>query len=108
MRAAYLLTLLTLAMGTVLAQTSLPGTPDAAEQPRERAPQRIERIHHEDAGSTVDEVRHGGQTQSITVQPKTNVPPYEVLPADGPRSGTPSRDSAPGAAGQRVWNLRKF
>ena len=54
-------------------------------QRRRRQNQKIEHIHVEDSGATVDEVRYGGQTQSITVTPKANVPSYEVLPNDGGR-----------------------
>jgi len=61
------------------------------EQPEGRKNQRIERITHEDAGSRIDELRYGGQTQSIVVQPKANVPAYEIQPG-----------------GQRVWNVFKF
>ena len=39
------------------------------EQKNPRVEQRTERIHLEDQGSTVDELRIGGQTRSITVQP---------------------------------------
>jgi hypothetical protein len=64
--------------------------PDPA-RPREPAPrrkrknQKIERLHTEDDGATVDEVRVGGQTQSITVQAEGGVPAYEVLPNDAGR-----------------------
>ena len=69
----------------------------------------IQRIRTEDAGSRIDEVRVGGETQSITVQPKVNVPAYEVLPADGPKGGgTPPSAPGTGSAGKRVWNVLKF
>lgn len=61
------------------------------EQPDGRKNQKVERITHEDAGSRIDELRYGGQTQSIVVQPKANVPAYEIQPG-----------------GQRVWNVLKF
>jgi hypothetical protein len=48
--------------------------------------QRIERIHLEDAGSRIDELRVGGETQSIDVQPKGGMPPYQIQPASGERS----------------------
>jgi hypothetical protein len=75
---------------------ALRGALQEREQPREqldpRQNQRIERIHHEDAGSAIDELRVGGQTQQITVQPKTaKVPRYEV-----------KRD------GSRVWDVFSF
>lgn len=61
------------------------------EQTDGRRNQKVERITHEDAGSRIDELRYGGQTQSIVVQPKANVPAYEIQPG-----------------GQRVWNVLKF
>ncbi|MCE1249163.1 MAG: hypothetical protein LWW82_00340, partial [Comamonadaceae bacterium] len=76
-----LLLLACLASAPALAQnpgkTAPQGTPDKREQlsnneqDRRLSNQRAERIEVEDAGSRVDELRIGGQTQSITVQPKT-------------------------------------
>lgn len=79
--------------------------PDAPTEPRQatvadRHSQRIETIRHEDAGSRVDELRSGGETQRITVQPKAAVPAYEVQPA-----GAHNREAGPGAAGRRVWKI---
>lgn len=51
-----------------------------------RRNQKIERIRLEDSGSVIDEVKYGGQTQSISVQPKAGVPRYEVQPVTGQRS----------------------
>ena len=47
---------------------------------------RTERIHIEDAGSSIDELRVGGETRSITVQPKGDRPSYQVQPGSGHRS----------------------
>ncbi len=113
MRAAPLLLLLSLAASPVLAQnppaSAVQAAPDAPEQ---RAPQsdknnqRVERIRVEDEGSRVDEVRIGGQTQSITVTPKVgDMPAYEVQPSDGARNR--NRNSSD-TTGPRVWNIRKF
>ena len=73
-----------------------------------RPDQRIERIRLEDNGTVVEEVHYGGQAQSITVSPKAPVPPYEIVPADGARSRSLSRDALSAAPGQRVWNLFSF
>lgn len=78
------------------------------EQAAGRANQKIEHIHIEDSGAAVDEVRYGGQTQSITVRPKANVPPYEVLPNDGGRSRQGQAETSSGGNGPRVWNVLKF
>ncbi len=84
-------------------------TPAEAQAPSGagKSNQTIQRIRTEDAGSRIDELRVGGETQQITVQPKTNVPAYEVKPAEG------ARGTAPAAAGSdtngaRVWNFLKF
>ncbi len=106
--------------GPVLAQTPVQpaaGQTEAAPaQPQERLSedrnnQRIERITVEDGGSRVDELRVGGETKSIKVQPKTaggGVPEYEVLPNNGTRDGGPSRSGAETITAPRVWTLRKF
>ena len=77
------------------------------EQKDQRIEQRTERIHLEDQGSTVDELRIGGQTRSITVQPAAgNMPAYEVLPSDGVRNRP--QNGAESTTGPRVWNVMKF
>ncbi|CAM4052860.1 hypothetical protein ACAN107058_22230 [Paracidovorax anthurii] len=52
----------------------------------------------------------GGQTQSITVQPKagSEMPEYEVQPTDGVRARPGSRNGAETITGPRVWNVMKF
>ena len=106
------------AAGPALAQTSAQNPVQPNEQEREqllnkeqkaegRRNQRTERIRIEDEGSRVDELRIGGQTQSITVQPKVgNLPEYEVQPSDGVRNRP--RNGAETDTGSRVWNLKKF
>ncbi|RAR75943.1 hypothetical protein AX018_105916 [Paracidovorax anthurii] len=117
MRAAHTLLLLALASSPALAQTSAPATPapaaPAEAQPQDgagRLNQRVERIRIEDGGSRVDELRVGGQTQSITVQPKagSEMPEYEVQPTDGVRARPGSRNGAETITGPRVWNVMKF
>ena len=53
-------------------------------------------------------MRVGGETKSITVQPKARVPSYDVQPTDpsGTRAG--SREAGPGSTGPRVWKLHQF
>ena len=101
-----------LALSSVLAQTP-PPRPTAAPAmpavaPKAQGGERsIERIRTEDAGSRIDELRVGGETQQIIVQPKTAVPPYEVKPAEGARGTAPSTGNSD-TNGSRVWNLFKF
>ena len=117
MRAAPLLLLLALATGPALAQNTSQTPAQASSSEREqllnseqkpdRLNQRVERIRIEDEGSRVDEVRVGGQTQSITVQPKVgNMPEYEVQPSDCVRNRP--RNGLETDTGSRVWNLKKF
>jgi hypothetical protein len=107
MRFAPVPLLLTLCCGVALAQTPA-AQPAPATGPKLAPEQRIERIHHEDAGSSIDELRYGGETQSITVQPKANVPSYEIEPTDGTHSQPAARDGVGPAPGQRVWNILKY
>ena len=81
----------------------------AGPVPAARGEQIIQRIRTEDAGSRIDEVRVGGQTQSITVQPKTGlkIPAYEVKPSDTANGAAPSTSKGD-TTGSRVWNVLKF
>ena len=110
--------LLALAFATpfaaVHAQSAPAPTPAPADtlQNQEQTPadgrrnQKVENLHTEDSGASVDEVRYGGRTQSINVKPKSGMPGYEVLPSDAnaSRAGSPET----GANGPRVWNVMKF
>lgn len=93
---------------TALAAQTLP-SPAQPEPAAGRHNQRIERIRVEDKGVVIDELRVGGQTQSIVVQPKADVPEYEIQPTDLARSRpADKRDGMGSATGQRVWNLFRF
>jgi len=70
--------------------------------------QKIERIRVEDAGSRVDELRVGGEAKSITVQPKADVPAYEMLPSDLARTRPADRRDGFSSGSQRVWNVLDF
>ena len=89
-----------------MAQT--PASAEAAirENPA-RPDKKIERIRTEDAGTRIDELRVGGETQQITVQPKTGGAAYEVKPAEGARGTAPAAASND-TNGSRVWNVLKF
>ena len=90
-----------------LAQGSTMTAPVVAEQAQPSpVTGRVEHIRIEDAGSRVDEVRAGGETQSITVTPKAPVPPYDVRPADVTRPA--AAEAGPGSAGQRTWKVLSF
>ena len=91
---------------TPAAQTDSAEPPAAQAAPsgNDRHNQRIERIHHKDKGSHINELRVGGETKNITVQPKTgNFPAYEVAPTK------PGKDAAQdGTNGRRTWKALQF
>jgi hypothetical protein len=103
---AFFLIIATCLPAAALAQGAAPQREPAGD-PRHN--QKVERIVTEDAGNRIEEVRVGGQTQSVTVQPKADVPAYEIQPTDMARSRPGDhREGLSGANGQRVWNLFKF
>ena len=102
-----------LPLAAAMAQSPQPPTAPALARVEQsstastRADQTIERIRTEDGGTRIDELRVGGETQSITVQPKTGGAAYQVNKGEG------ARGTAPAAAngdtnGSRVWNVLKF
>ena len=102
--------LIALPVATVVnAQTTTAPAVETAPIKPARPDKAIQRIRTEDAGTRIDEVRVGGETQSITVQPKTgfNTPAYEVKPSDSTKGNTPSQSSGD-TNGSRVWNVLKF
>ena len=106
MRAAPLLISLALSAASALAQTPAPEAPEAAAAGKHN--QRIEHIRVEDAGSRVDELRVGGETRSITVQPGNGAPAWEVVPDNGLRTPPNPRDADRPTGGQRVWKVLAF
>jgi hypothetical protein len=125
MRATLLLPILLLSLSTAWGQATIraptapapaaaaPAAPATLERaqpaPGSRADQRIEHIQVEDKSVRIDELRYGGETQNITVQPTNGMPAYEIVPANGARSRPQGeRDAASGNSGQRVWKLFNF
>ncbi|WP_439115004.1 hypothetical protein [Hydrogenophaga sp.] len=101
-----LLTLPTLCLAvSAAAQTPAPA-PDAPA-PLPLTP-RVERITHEDALSRIDELRVGGQTQRIDVQPKNGAPAYQIQPGQGQPAGLDSATQPTGSAGRSSWRILSF
>ncbi len=96
-----------LPLAAALAQTPAPLAAPAATEKAGRPDQAIQRIRTEDAGTRIDELRVGGETQQIVVQPKTGGAAYEVKPAEGARGTAPAASSGD-TNGSRVWNVLKF
>ena len=95
-----------LPLAAAFAQTPAPA--EAAPRTKQARPdKKIERIRTEDAGARIDELRVGGETQEIKVQPKTGGAPYEVKPPEGAR-GTAPASTSNDTNGSRVWNVLKF
>lgn len=92
---------------TQTAQPTAPAITQEAPVPSGRPDKAIQRIRTEDNGTRIDELRVGGETQEITVQPKTGGAAYEVKPAVGAR-GTPPPSTNSETNGSRVWNVLKF
>ncbi|PKO61482.1 MAG: hypothetical protein CVU24_08450 [Betaproteobacteria bacterium HGW-Betaproteobacteria-18] len=92
MRSSYILLPLLLACGLAWSQTPIatppaaPASATAQRDVRAKVQARVEHIQVEDAGARIDEVRVGGDTQSITVQPKGGMPSYQVAPKTGERT----------------------
>jgi hypothetical protein len=99
-----LLALSCLAAAAALAQKPAALPRDVAPPPASGTEQKIERIRHEDVGSRIDELRVGGETRSITVQPKGDAPAYQVAPESNNRNPA-STDRKDGTGG---WNILKY
>ncbi|MDO9567761.1 MAG: hypothetical protein Q8K34_09725 [Hydrogenophaga sp.] len=67
-----------------------------------------ERITHEDALSRIDELRVGGQTQRIDVQPKNGAPAYHIQTGQGQPTGLDSASQPAGNAGRSSWRILSF
>ena len=97
-----------LPLAAAVAQTQAPAAASEAKPVGAARPdKKIQRIHTEDAGTRIDELRVGGETQQITVQPKTGGAAYEVKPAEGARGAAPASNNGD-TNGSRVWNVLKF
>ena len=107
--------LLSVGLAAILPATAQTAPPDskpataAAATLNTPTDSRIERIHIEDSGSRIDELRVGGETRTITVTPKSGMPPYEVAPTTANRGpATTERSSAGAAGGTRTWKILGF
>jgi hypothetical protein len=93
-----------LAAAAAMAQQPAPPPRDVAPPPG-GTEQKIERIRHEDAGSRIDELRVGGETKAITVQPKGDAPAYQVPPESNNRNPASTDRERSGSGG---WNIFKY
>jgi hypothetical protein len=103
MRASLVLSVLLIAL-PAFAQTTVER--EGKLDPRKN--QKIEHITTEDKDNRIDEVRVGGQTQSVTVQPKNGAPAYEIQPTDMARQRPAQGRDGFAERKQRVWNVFGF
>lgn len=99
----------------VLAQTATPSRVTATpadptvkdtQQDGRQSEQRVEQIRHEDAGSRIDELRVGGETRTITVQPKNGgAPAYEITP---PSNNVNPANSDHNSQGGSRWKVLSY
>jgi hypothetical protein len=101
-----LLVPLLLAAAGAFAQAPTPIEREPSGDPRTN--QKVEHIRIEDKANRIDEVRVGGQTQSVTVQPKAGAPAYEIQPDDLARSRPAETREGFSGRKQRVWNVLGF
>jgi len=91
------------------AQAPQPPADAAVQPPAASANDRIERITHEDGLSRIEELRVGGQTQSIEVQPKNGAPAYQITTEQGlaPTRGDVAGQRT-GNGGRSSWRILSF
>ena len=94
-------------LGALPAFAQTPPT-EQREQLDPRKNQKIERITTEDKSNRIEEVRVGGQVQSVEVQPKSGAPKYELQPTDQARSRPADSREGFSERKQRVWNVFGF
>ncbi|MGQ2922121.1 MAG: hypothetical protein ACT6SF_06150 [Hydrogenophaga sp.] len=98
-----------LALGLCLALPALAQVaPAETPPPAATARDNIERITHEDKLTRIDELRVGGQTQSIEVQPKNGAPAYQIQPDNGNATGGETGGKRTGNAGRSSWRILNF
>ena len=66
--------------------------------------QLTERIVIDDGGARINELRFGGETRSITVQPKGGMPAYDVRPI----SGADTQNTSGATSVARTWKIFGF
>ncbi|WP_372657080.1 hypothetical protein [Hydrogenophaga sp.] len=93
----------------LLASAAHAQTPPAAtDEAPGRPSSRVERITHEDALARVDELRVGGETKSIEVQPKNGLPGYQITPAQGGENLSEGWGQRGGSTGKSSWRVLSF
>jgi starvation-inducible outer membrane lipoprotein len=100
----YLLSVLALGLSVSAGAQTAPPAEAAPADPG----QRVERITHEDKLTRIDELRVGGQTQRIEVQPKNGAPAYEIAPMRSTEPPSQGAGGRTGNSGKSSWRLFNF
>lgn len=69
---------------------------------------RMQQIVQEDDHVRVEELRVRGQTEQVTVQPKSAGRPYQIITSSQGRDLGSTAEGRRGAVGQRVWSVLGF
>lgn len=96
------------ALGLGLCLSAGAQSPLPAEAVPADAGQRVERITFEDKLTRIDELRVGGQTQRIEVQPKNGAPAYEIAPLRSTEPPSQGAGGRTGNSGKSSWRLFNF
>lgn len=96
------------ALGLGLCFSAGAQTPPPAEVGPAIPGQRVERITIEDQLTRIDELRVGGQTQRIDVQPKNGAPAYEIAPIRSTEPPSQGTGGQTGNSGKSSWRLFNF
>ncbi|MDP1685782.1 hypothetical protein [Hydrogenophaga sp.] len=100
---------LALVAGFVFASAAQSQTAPVEQPPQTASPRdRIERITNEDALTRIDEVRVGGETKSIDVQPKNGAPAYQINPDSNGSATGEVGGKRTGNAGRSSWRILNF
>jgi hypothetical protein len=104
-----LLSALAFVAGITLAASAQGQTPPLDQSPQPISSRdRIERITNEDALTRIDEVRVGGETKSIEVQPKNGAPAYQINPDANGAANSETGGKRTGNAGRSSWRILNF
>lgn len=104
-----LLSALALVAGITLATAAQAQVAPVEQPPEPTSPRdRIERITNEDALTRIEEVRVGGETKSIEVQPKNGAPAYQINPETSGSATGEVGGKRTGNAGRSSWRILNF
>lgn len=100
---------LALVAGIALASAAQGQTAPLEQPPQTTsARDRTERITNEDALTRIQEVRVGGETKSIDVQPKNGAPAYQINPDSSGSATGEVGGKRTGNAGRSSWRILDF